>query len=370
VIILVLLSVGLLSCLLMMFLWNHTSIVAGRERSLSFLALIFVIGAVDCTSSVVYWSFISNYKHYCTIALTIGEGLTSIIAALVGLLMGPGENPLFSFPILCVLLFAILTASAIGFCLLRFLPRCKKQMITNATTVTEQQFLLKNSNEPAHGIASNDSITIEDANGHESEDIMTETDIGFQDKILVSVRLTLIQMCLSFAQNGILVSIAPYVFDGYPKSIELLRYSILISFIVDPIFCFLAYASARFYHWTVALLAHSCWVILFVYLFYAALVNSRSSHRGSLTIGIILLIITTITRMLMAFCKTSEWLLAHKKIEKWNTAQNSIETSINKCNFIKRMELSPFRLGGLGIQVGSLLGAITIMLLTKNKIFH
>ncbi|MNL78497.1 hypothetical protein D3C87_2048980 [compost metagenome] len=83
--------------------------------------------------------------------------------------------------------------------------------------------------------------------------------------------------------------------------------------------------------------------------------------------GIGLVIISIVTRVLMAFGKTSEWLLMHNEVSKW-TSHEKQKVSENKKKIYERIEVSPFRIAGLAIQMGALLGSVIIIILTQRHV--
>ncbi|NWZ37468.1 S52A3 protein, partial [Brachypodius atriceps] len=84
------LSVGVMSCLLLAFLWSHTSVVAGASHSIAFLILTFCLALVDCTSSVTFLPFMMQLQPQYTNTFFIGEGLSGLIPALIALGQGSG----------------------------------------------------------------------------------------------------------------------------------------------------------------------------------------------------------------------------------------------------------------------------------------
>ncbi|NXG07341.1 S52A3 protein, partial [Sakesphorus luctuosus] len=82
--------VGVMSCLLLSFLWNHTSLIAGKSHSLAFLILTFFLALVDCTSSVTFLPFMMQLQPQYTTTYFIGEGLSGLIPALIALGQGSG----------------------------------------------------------------------------------------------------------------------------------------------------------------------------------------------------------------------------------------------------------------------------------------
>ncbi|NWU17470.1 S52A3 protein, partial [Cephalopterus ornatus] len=83
-------SVGVIACLLLAFLWNHTSVIAGKSHSIAFLILTFFLSLVDCTSSVTFLPFMMQLQPQYTTTFFIGEGLSGLIPALIALGQGSG----------------------------------------------------------------------------------------------------------------------------------------------------------------------------------------------------------------------------------------------------------------------------------------
>ncbi|KFP74388.1 PREDICTED: solute carrier family 52, riboflavin transporter, member 3 [Acanthisitta chloris] len=86
----VIVSVGVIACLLLAFLWNYTSLIAGRPHSIAFLILTFFLALVDCTSSVTFLPFMMQLQPQYTTTFFIGEGLSGLIPALIALGQGSG----------------------------------------------------------------------------------------------------------------------------------------------------------------------------------------------------------------------------------------------------------------------------------------
>ncbi|NWZ72858.1 S52A3 protein, partial [Acrocephalus arundinaceus] len=83
-------SVGVMACLLLAFLWSHTSLIAGTSHSIPFLILTFFLALVDCTSSVTFLPFMMQLQPQYTNTFFIGEGLSGLIPALIALGQGSG----------------------------------------------------------------------------------------------------------------------------------------------------------------------------------------------------------------------------------------------------------------------------------------
>ncbi|NXW87349.1 S52A3 protein, partial [Alopecoenas beccarii] len=90
VVIYVVVSVGVVACLLLAFLWNYTSTIAGRTYSTAFLILTFFLALVDCTSSVTFLPFMMQLQPQYLTTFFIGEGFSGLIPALIALGQGAG----------------------------------------------------------------------------------------------------------------------------------------------------------------------------------------------------------------------------------------------------------------------------------------
>ncbi|NXC22698.1 S52A3 protein, partial [Corythaeola cristata] len=82
--------VGVVACLLLAFLWNYTSPIAGTPHSTAFLILTFFLALVDCTSSVTFLPFMMQLQPQYLNSFFIGEGLSGLIPALITLGQGSG----------------------------------------------------------------------------------------------------------------------------------------------------------------------------------------------------------------------------------------------------------------------------------------
>uniref|UniRef100_A0A8C3KQC8 Riboflavin transporter n=1 Tax=Calidris pygmaea TaxID=425635 RepID=A0A8C3KQC8_9CHAR len=92
----VIVSIGVAACLLLAFLWNHTSYIAGRSHSTAFLVLTFFLALVDCTSSVTFLPFMMQLQPQYLTTFFIGEGLSGLIPALITLGQGSGISSCFN----------------------------------------------------------------------------------------------------------------------------------------------------------------------------------------------------------------------------------------------------------------------------------
>lgn len=90
VVIVFILCVGVLSCVLLAFFWDRTSVVAGRTASTAFFILTFFLSLVDCTSSVTFLPFMMQLPAKYITTFYIGEGLSGFVPGVVALAQGVG----------------------------------------------------------------------------------------------------------------------------------------------------------------------------------------------------------------------------------------------------------------------------------------
>ncbi|KAK5910809.1 hypothetical protein CgunFtcFv8_005041 [Champsocephalus gunnari] len=83
-------GVGTVATFLMGFFWKETVVVGGGSRSVALLVLTFFLATVDCTSSVTFLPFMMRLKTQYLTTYYIGEGVSGLLPALVALIQGVG----------------------------------------------------------------------------------------------------------------------------------------------------------------------------------------------------------------------------------------------------------------------------------------
>lgn len=84
------LSTGVLSCILLAFFWDKTTVVAGASHSTAFFIITFFLSLVDCTSSVTFLPFMMQLPAKYITTYFIGEGLSGFIPGIIALAQGVG----------------------------------------------------------------------------------------------------------------------------------------------------------------------------------------------------------------------------------------------------------------------------------------
>ena len=85
-------SFGTVACVLLAFLWDKTSEIAGVTHSTALLVLAFFLAIVDCTSSVVFLTFMGSFPSSYMSALFVGETLSGMLPSFVALGQGISRN--------------------------------------------------------------------------------------------------------------------------------------------------------------------------------------------------------------------------------------------------------------------------------------
>uniref|UniRef100_A0A3Q3RHC6 Riboflavin transporter n=1 Tax=Mastacembelus armatus TaxID=205130 RepID=A0A3Q3RHC6_9TELE len=130
------LSIGILSCILLVFFWDKTMIVAGTSHSIAFFIITFFLSLVDCTSSVTFLPFMMLLPAKYVTTYFIGEGLSGFLPGVVALAQGVGFTkcnmwslhtehlpPNFSTEVFFFFLAAMMCISLAAFFALNRLPR-------------------------------------------------------------------------------------------------------------------------------------------------------------------------------------------------------------------------------------------------------
>lgn len=150
----VVISIGMLSCLLLIFFWSYTGIVANEKHSVALFILAFFLALLDCTSSISFSDYIHRFRKEFTNAIFLGESLTAILPSLLAIVQGNGqlnciqvngtniteaiyETARFSVSIYFLCLFILLIISFISFILLQWTS------ITKNTHETQSEISLE-----------------------------------------------------------------------------------------------------------------------------------------------------------------------------------------------------------------------------------
>uniref|UniRef100_A0A667YLM3 Riboflavin transporter n=2 Tax=Myripristis murdjan TaxID=586833 RepID=A0A667YLM3_9TELE len=249
------LSIGVLSCLLLAFFWDRTTIVAGVPHSTAFFIITFFLSLVDCTSSVTFLPFMMQLPAKYITTYFIGEGLSGFIPGLVALGQGVGMArcvnssqtgnhtgygklhteylpPNFSTEFFFFFLTAMMCISLAAFCALNRLPRT---------------FTLSTEDLVPDTVASVCSGLDNPALETDGEDVKSQAERSGHSKPLLAARthsvyqLTFIYFLVVWvnaATNGLLPSVQTY--SCMPYGNLAYHLSAALSSMANPVACIIA----------------------------------------------------------------------------------------------------------------------------------
>jgi len=134
----VIISIGILSCFVMGTLWQQTTFLFGRDRSVWLLSAVFTLSILDCTSSLVFFDYMKRFRARYLTAAFVGEGLSGVIPTIFALVQGVGgeaiciqnsngtvlepiyTKPRFSVTVFLYLITGVIFLSLVAFLLLRW----------------------------------------------------------------------------------------------------------------------------------------------------------------------------------------------------------------------------------------------------------
>lgn len=83
---------GIFSCAMLAGFWNRTMEIFGQNRSINLLVFTFILGLVDCTSSVTFLPFMARFDSRYMTPYLIGEGLSGFMPSIVVLIQGARKH--------------------------------------------------------------------------------------------------------------------------------------------------------------------------------------------------------------------------------------------------------------------------------------
>ena len=86
------LGTGTVVLVIIAFVWNKTTIINGTPHSSYLMGLSLTLSLVDCTSSVTFLPFLDRYEPIYINAYFLGESLSSLFPALLGIAQGVGRT--------------------------------------------------------------------------------------------------------------------------------------------------------------------------------------------------------------------------------------------------------------------------------------
>src|SRR6218665_441992 len=260
-------GIGVVACLLLVFFWDKTTYVSGTDHSTALLALASFLSLVDCTSSVVFLPYMALYSSQYLTALYVGEGLSGLIPALMGLIQGVGsdpicvnttdpasnwteytavamyEPPLFSVNVFFGVLVVLLCLSLFAFSLLHFHPAFRRHRKTldelperSDDTNFQGIDLTASSSTSINRFCQSDGTTSEAPRKRDKSTSLSTQEVTFSvTNREVFTQLILIRL-LNALTNGVLPSIQSY--SCLPYGNLAYNLAVRLSILANPLACF------------------------------------------------------------------------------------------------------------------------------------
>ena len=299
----VIINMAILSCFLLGFTWEFTSVLGGNEHSTALFVLVFFLALMACTSSVTFIPFMGRFKPGYIVAFFVGQGVSGLLPSVTALIQGVGassvkcpssaekpnlgltppqpslnttsgrnsskvlplsivpEKPLFSASAFFFFIFGVLCLCEICFLLLNYLPKAKREWIVhkerdhNSKPVKDEQKPLEHhtrnnsetANEPSELFELELTTVDKDSQSSlVSDTVYTETVEDTNDSPTLSMRsmlfVLLIQVYLNAVFNGVIPSVLSYACLPYGE--KTYHLALALSAIANPVASLLFYVVA------------------------------------------------------------------------------------------------------------------------------
>lgn len=352
------LTLGFISCILLSAIWNITV----WNTSLPFFILTTISALVDCTSSVLYFPFVSKFKLGYLRSLLIGEALSGLIPSMVALIQGVGGNPscvnvtvngttkietvypepLFSVNAFFVLISIILFVSWMSFFALRHTSIATVYKMSPTNSVVVGDYLHDSADSPNYNLDPDDLQGNEEASSEfgRHQNGLVPRQQGFQMKLYL-----FLQGYCCFLGNGVCAAIQTYSSLPYGNTTHHLATTLsAASGPLAVILCFFIHGANENFKKSIAIMTTLTSASAF-YIIYLAYLSPHPPLMDS-NFGPFLII--------------SNWVVFHG----CNTyARSSIASEVKLIGGQESM----FNYG-LATQVGSLIGALLIFFVMQ--VFH
>lgn len=319
-------TVGAVACALLAFFWDETSYIGGGKHSIVLFILSFCVAIVDCTSSVVFLTFMSIFPSFYMSALFVGETSSGLLPAFVALGQGINSKKVncsanateasssnqttkdnsglrFSPEDFFFFLFAMMVACGLAFFALNYLPLARRQHVRvrhSSTTVEESDSVTR----PLWDESSRSVIY--------SSSTRTSTHEDFYMKDTSSCRhrfswcephilyLLCIQGWINCLSNGVLPSIAAYASEPYgDKTYHLVA---TLSNIASALTCFVA-LWLRCLSTKVVFILSSIFTILSSYVVALASMSPTPPLHGTALGSFIIIAVSVVSSILLSYVK-------------------------------------------------------------------
>jgi hypothetical protein len=196
---------GVVSCLALASVWNNLSLIFGSPHLFWFLFFTFLLGGVDCLTSVLYYPLVEKFRRndFLT-ALLVGEALTGGFAAVLAALQSSVGTETFSVRLYFVLLAVMMAVAFAGFLfVVRLLMGQRKLATLTRLEATGNPLSVHPDGLMRTPLVYVAGEGVNDAEGNAGQ--------GRRAPRSVVVAIVLGQFGLAFVQNGVYLNLLPKV---------------------------------------------------------------------------------------------------------------------------------------------------------------
>lgn len=319
-------TLGAVACALLAFFWDETSYIGGGKHSIVLFILSFCVAIVDCTSSVVFLTFMSIFPSFYMSALFVGETSSGLLPAFVALGQGINSKKVncsanateasssnqttkdnsglrFSPEDFFFFLFAMMVACGLAFFALNYLPLARRQHVRvrhSSTTVEESDSVTR----PLWDESSRSVIYSSSARTSTHEDFYMKDTSSCRQRFSWCephiLYLLCIQGWINCLSNGVLPSIAAYASEPYgDKTYHLVA---TLSNIASALTCFVA-LWLRCLSTKVVFILSSIFTILSSYVVALASMSPTPPLHGTVLGSFIIIAVSVVSSILLSYVK-------------------------------------------------------------------
>jgi hypothetical protein len=203
--------------------WDKTSSLFGEQHSTALLLMALLTGIASCSSSVIYWPYVSRYDPACTTYLSTGEASSSILLAIICAI----QNPSSSTPVFSVFVYFMITAFIAVLSLGAFLA-------IHFTSIGADVLRVNNNN---NSTSPQPLSQLDITYTHLSNDESSVESVQITSSLVVSALWPqlLSQGIRAFVNYGVMNSLFSIACSRYPSSRALLQWSGIVGNLIAPL---------------------------------------------------------------------------------------------------------------------------------------
>jgi riboflavin transporter 2 len=318
----IVLAIGVSSLVFLSILWDRTFNMFGSERSLMLYVGTFIAAGADCLSNIVFWPYVGQFPRSYITAMGTGESLSSAVSAIVATSQKAiGFSPSVFFVVLTAIVLCCSTAYAV--LETRFAEGLREEARQSAETLPKATNEMEEST-----IAESNSMRVPEPAPWKADLPVLAVIAG-----------------IAFVQNGLNPSLLPFACKGY-KNAHFISQNAL--FVASPIMSI----SASFFKPKKSMVpAIAIWIATSVFIIVSAALSNPITEDQT-TGTAIMATVAILSGSSLAYSKVSAMLLLRSR------------HSPGK-DFMKRLMTA----AGTAMQVGSVLGAVSMFTLVQSNVF-